>query len=135
MLIKRSCQSRTRAGEPCRQAPMREGDFCFWHDPDSVEEASRARQLGGTRRRREGAVGGAYDFEGLETVPQLRRLLQIAAIDALSLENSVARVRAITALVQTASRLMETGELEARIEALEAALEPRLEALNGSSRR
>jgi hypothetical protein len=50
----------------------------------------------------------------LASTPDLRRLLEIAAYDALSLENSVLRVRAITAIVTVGARLLETGELEER---------------------
>lgn len=67
-------------------------------------------------------VAGAYEFDGLSDVPSIRRLLDIAAFDTLQLDNSVARNRALTAIVQTAARLLETGELESRIEALESAL-------------
>jgi hypothetical protein len=47
---------------------------------------------------------------------------EIAAFDALGLENSVARVRALTAIVQVGARLLETGEIEERVAALEAAV-------------
>ena len=115
----RTCSHRNRAGEQCRAAPLRDRNRCFWHSPTTAKEAAEARRLGGMRRRREGTVAGAYDFDGLETVPQLRRLLSIAVIDALSLENGVARVRAIIALVQAGAKLLEVGELEERVTALE----------------
>ena len=56
--------------------------------------AQEARRVGGLRRRREGTVQAAYDFEGLATIPQIRRLLEVAVVDTLSLENSIARSRA-----------------------------------------
>ncbi len=105
---------------------MHESQFCFWHSPDHAEEAKEARRLGGLRRRREKTIEGAYDIEGLETVPQIRRLLQIATTDALGLETSVARVRVLIALVVAAAKLLEVGELEDRLAAVEAALKPRL---------
>ena len=117
----RQCRGLTQGQQPCRQAPLREADFCFWHDPDHATEAAEARRLGGLRRRREGALSGAYDLENLATPDELRRLLEIAAFDALGLENSVARVRALTAIVQVGARLLETTELEERVSALEAA--------------
>ncbi len=69
-----------------------------------------------------GHQDGAYDFEGLGSVPALRRLLEIGAVDTLSLDNGIARTRAIVAVVQAGTRLLETGDLEERIAALEAAL-------------
>ena len=79
-----------------------------------------ARRLGGLRRRREVAVSGAYEFVGMETVGGLRRLLEIAAVDTLSLENSIARSRTLAYLAMAAIKLLEVGELEQRLAALEA---------------
>ena len=103
---------------------MREDPYCFWHSPAHEEEAAEARRLGGLRRRREKALSGAYDFTGLGSVEDIRRVLEVAVVDALSLDNSVARARVLIAGAQAATRLLETGELEARIAALEAALGP-----------
>jgi hypothetical protein len=121
----RTCLGVNQQREPCRQAPLRDSEFCFWHDEAHAAEAAEARRLGGLRRRREGTLAGAYDVESLATTPDLRRLLEIAAYDALGLENSVARVRAITAIVQVGARLLETGEIEDRVTALEEAVESR----------
>jgi hypothetical protein len=124
-MLTRSCLGTNQHSEPCRQPPLRDGDFCFWHSPDHAAEAAEARRLGGLRRRREGALSGAYELDSLASTPELRRLLEIAAFDALGLENSVARVRALTAIVQVGARLLETGELEERVTALEATIGPR----------
>ena len=99
--------------------------WCLWHDPDHAQEAAEARRLGGLRRRRERTVAVAYDLEGLESVPQIRRVLEIATTDTLSLENSVARNRALIASATAAAKLLETGELEERVESLEAAVRSR----------
>ena len=123
----RGCQARAESGEPCRQAPLRDSDFCFWHSPDHADEVAEARRLGGLRRRREKAVSGAYDFDGLADVGQVRRLLEVAALDTLSLENSVARSRTLAYLAQVALKALEVGELAERIDALERLVSPRLE--------
>jgi len=64
----------------------------------------------------------------------VRRLVEVAVLDTLGLENSVARNRTLAYLAQTAARLLETGELEERLRALEAAMEPRLHAVSGGRR-
>ena len=46
------------------------------------------------------AVSGAYEVNGLETVGDLRRLLVIASLDTLGLENSIARARTLAVGVQ-----------------------------------
>jgi hypothetical protein len=92
------------------------------HSPEHAQEVAESRRLGGLRRRREVAVTGAYEFEGVDTVFGIRRLLEIAIVDALGLENSISRARTLAYLAMTAIKLMEVGELELRIEALETAV-------------
>ena len=105
----------------CQAAPVKDGDHCFWHSPEYAEDVAEARRLGGLRRRREVAVSGAYEVNGLETVGDLRRLLVIASLDTLGLENSIARALTLGYLVGVTGKLLETGELEERLAALEAA--------------
>ncbi len=130
----RTCGATNAEKRPCKQPPLLDADYCFWHDPAHAEEATEARRLGGQRRRRERIVSGAFEFQGLASVTDLRRILEIATTDALGLENSVARVRALTAIVTVGSKLLETGELEARLEALESVMEPRLKSVPGRRR-
>ena len=122
----RACKQRKDDGQPCRAAPLQDSDFCLFHSPDHAKETAEARRLGGLRRRREKTVSGAYDIEGLDDVPKIRRLLEIAVLDTLSLENSVARSRTLAYLAQVALKTLEVGEFEARLEALEATMGPRL---------
>jgi hypothetical protein len=92
------------------------------HSPEYAEEVGEARRLGGLRRRREVAVSGAFDFVGLETVVDIRRLLVVAVLDTLGLENSIARNRTLAYLATSAIKLLEMGELEDRLASLEAAV-------------
>ena len=108
----------------CRAGPQRERPWCFAHDPERAEDAAEARRLGGLRRRREGTVVVAYDLPGLDTVEGIRRVLDIVTADALGLDSGIARLRVLIAVATAATRLLETGELESRIAALEAALGP-----------
>jgi hypothetical protein len=116
------CRQLLPGGRPCQAFPLRDSVFCFWHTPEKEEEAAEARRLGGLRRRREKTVAGAYDFAGLGSVESIRRILEIATLDALGLDNSIARARVLIAAALAAARLLEVGELEARVEVLEAAL-------------
>ena len=116
---------RLENGRTCGATALRDSEFCFWHSPAHEEEAQDARRLGGLRRKRERAVAGVYEFQGLTTVGDIRRPLEVAALDTLSLENSVARARTLAYLAQTALRCLEVGDLEERLLALEAALRNR----------
>lgn len=121
-MVRRTCKFRKEGGEPCRAAPLQDGDFCLWHSPEHTEEVAEARRLGGLRRRREKTVGAAYDFEGVGEVGQIQRLLNIAVVDTLGLDNSVARSRTLAYLAQVALKALEAGEMQDRLEALEAAV-------------
>ena len=121
-MVARTCTGTTPDGRPCRAWPLRDEATCLFHSPAHQDEVAEGRRLGGLRRRRERTLASAYDLESLTTVAALRRLLEIAALDTLSLENSVARSRTLVAVVTAGSRLLEVGELEARLTALEAAL-------------
>ena len=124
-MIARTCSHRREDGRPCGAAPLREGDFCLWHDPEHADEVAEARRLGGQRRRRERVVAAAFELNGLGSTADLRRILEVAVLDTLGLENSIARSRALASLVSVGARLMETCELEQRLEALERVLEQR----------
>lgn len=131
VLRTRACAFVKPDGQACNAAPLREATYCLWHDPEHAEEVAEARRLGGVRRRRERVVAGAYEFDGLGTITSVRRLVEVAALDTLGLENSVARSRTLAYLAQVAAKLLEVGELEERVEAIEATLGPRVRIAGG----
>lgn len=57
-MTKRACKSTTKAGKPCKAAPLKERDYCAAHDPDqpastrfgAPEQARAAGHLGGRPR-------------------------------------------------------------------------------------
>jgi len=119
-MASRTCSARTAAGEPCRATPRRDVPFCFAHDPDSAPEAAEARRLGGLRRRKETTLAIAYEVTGIRTNEELERLLTVAAMETLALDNTPARSRVLTEIVRTALKVRESAQLEERIAALEA---------------
>ena len=122
----RTCKAFNDRGSPCKATPLRESDYCVFHDPEYSETVQEARRAGGLRRKREVTLATAYDFEGLTTVPEIRRLVEVAAYDALGLDSNISRVRALGYLAQVAATLLEKGEMEERLTAVEAALGPRI---------
>lgn len=121
MLGRRHCAATLADGRTCPATPMRDSRHCFWHAPETEEAAAEARRLGGLRRRREKTLSGAYDFAGLDSVAAIRRIFEIAVLDALGLDNSIARSRVLIAGGVAATNLLRVGELEDRVAALEAA--------------
>ena len=121
-MVSPSCAHPMPDGRRCRAPVLRDGRFCFWHEPGKAEEAQDARRLGGMRRGRERTLAVAYDLTGLGSIEAIRRLVEIALFDVLGLENSIARARVLISGALAAAKLLETGELAERIASLEAAL-------------
>jgi hypothetical protein len=85
------------------------------HSPEYAAEVAEARRLGGMRRKREATVSGAYDIESLDSVAEIRRLIEIAVYDTLGMENSISRSRTLAYLAQMTLKALEVGEQENRL--------------------
>lgn len=120
-LLGRGCTGINERGERCGATKMRDGDYCFWHAPEREVDAAEARRLGGLRRKREKTLAGAFEVTGLDSVPAIRRVVELVMLEALGLDNSVARCRILLAAATTAVKLLEVGELETRLALLEDA--------------
>lgn len=120
-MLARSCAYQMPDGRLCRATPLRDEPFCFWHAPETAEEAAEARRLGGLHRRKKKTVGAIFGFGGLRTIEDLQALLETAAIETLSLENSIGRNRALASYSAVGAKLIELGDLAERVAVLEAA--------------
>ena len=120
-MLGRACTYVKANGRPCRATPMSDEPFCFWHSPETAEEAAEARRLGGLHRRKKRAVGAVFGFHGLRTVEDNQTLLETAAIETLALENSISRNRALAGYAAIGAKLIEVGDHEERLRALELA--------------
>lgn len=120
-MLGRACTYLMASGRPCRATPLRDEPFCFWHSPGTAEEAAEARRIGGLHRRKKKTVGAIYGFHGLRTIEDLQTLLETVTVETLALENTIARNRAIGGFLSVGAKLIEVGELEARLAVLEAA--------------
>ena len=119
MVIHRQCAFILPSGETCRMHPLQNSEFCWVHSAERKKEVQEARRLGGLRRKRESTISSAYQFESLDSVDEIRRIVLIAVLDALSMENSMSRARTLAYLAQVALRMLEVGEIEERVSALE----------------
>jgi hypothetical protein len=116
---KRKCQAANKSGSACGSHPMVDHDYCFLHSPDHSEEAARARSIGGHRRKRDQVIQVTYDLGDLNSLEGLLRLLDVAALDALGLENSLARSKVLVSIVRAGATLLPLGELDQRLTELE----------------
>jgi hypothetical protein len=124
-MVGRACAFEMPDGRACRAAPLRGEFLCFWHSPDTTDELAEARRMGGLHRRKKRTVATIYGFGGLRSIEDHQALLETVAVETLGLENSIVRNRALTSIVVAGARLVELGDLAARIAALEAAVTSR----------
>ena len=122
MVARVRCAATNKAGNPCRMAPLTDSKYCWAHDPNNADAAAEARKAGGLRNRKEGTIAGVYGFQGLTTIQDIRRLLDVAAYDTLALDNGIARSRTLVSIAVAAAKLLEEGEMEDRLRQLERAL-------------
>jgi hypothetical protein len=111
--MRRRCTGRNKDGEACGAPPQRESGLCVAHDPAMADVLAEGRRLGGLRRRRDKTVSGAYDLEGLDGAEGARRILEIATIDTLGLENSISRSRVLLQAALAALRFVQHEGFEA----------------------
>jgi hypothetical protein len=128
----RRCSHVGPNGRACRATPGRDALYCFVHNPEKQREAAEARRLGGLHRRRAKVLKDVNQVGGLTSADEIRRYLEVALTDGLALDNSVARGRLLIAGAMTATRLLETGELEARLTSIESKIDRLGEASGGS---
>ena len=124
MVTRRLCAFRFPTGEPCHSPPLHDGDYCLMHSREHAKEVQEARRIGGLHRKREATLSAAFDFEGLETVDGIRRLLEIAATDALAMESNPARSRQLVYIALAALRVLEVRDFEQRLMGLEKSVNP-----------
>lgn len=121
---KRQCKTKTQRGEPCPNAAGASG-YCFTHDPTRGKERAKARKRGGAHRRI--AHNGNADAlpKQVRTLPDVLTVLDYALAEALPLENGVQRGRLLVSIAHAFIEAIKTGELEARMDAIERALKLR----------
>jgi hypothetical protein len=124
-MVGRACTYQMPEGRACKATPLRDATLCFWHSPDTADELAEARRMGGLHRRKKRTVATIYGFGGLRSIEDHQALLETVAVETLGLENTIARNRALTTIVATGAKLLELGDLAARMAALEAALTSR----------
>ena len=123
-MTNRLCAFRFPNGEACHSPPLHDDNYCLMHSPEHAKEVQDARYIGGLHRKREATLSAAFDFQGLETVDGIRRLLQIAATDALAMESSPARSRQLVYIAMAALHVLEVRDFEQRLMSVERTVSP-----------
>lgn len=114
---RRWCQAARRNGAACHAAPLFGSPYCFVHDPGRASDRARARRLGGFRRTR--PLAEPVPMVPLRNADAIRLILEETCGEVRRLEPGVAKARTIAYIAGVALRVLEVGELEARVAALE----------------
>jgi hypothetical protein len=95
----RPCQALTRSGQPCRCYAVHDGDgFCFTHDPRLAAQRAESRRRGGHARHGRRVTRSDTPPPQVRTIDDVLVVLNAGLADLWTLENSIARVRTLTAL-------------------------------------
>lgn len=120
--MNRHCVAIAASGQPCKAAPLLDEPYCHLHHPDHKEQTDAMRRARGQRDKKEAALVLAYNLQSLESPAGMRRLLDLATQDALSLPDAKERGRLLSYIVQTATNLYRV-DAEKRLLAMEETLE------------
>src|SRR6266545_7233480 len=101
MATRRTCIYQHSDGRRCRAAPLRDGLFCLFHDPEHADAVAEARKVAGQRRRKEATLATVYDLGDVTSDDGIRRLAHIAVADLLTQENGLNRAKATLYAIQT----------------------------------
>lgn len=115
------CQVMTKRGKVCRAAALKGSDYCYMHSPERAGERAAARRLGGQHRGSHALEASSLPAK-VRTVEDVLAVLDYTREELAALDNGIPRARALIALAGSYLQALEVGELEARLEALEAAL-------------
>jgi hypothetical protein len=95
--------------------------YCYVHDPSRAAERAAARKKGGLARhgRVIGETPAAPEPMPIDSLGDIKKIIQRAVNDVMGLESSLSRARTLGYLAGVAIKAIEVGELERRIAALE----------------
>jgi hypothetical protein len=117
--IKKPCQAKKPDGSSCQAAALPGSDFCFFHDPNRADERREANAAGGRQGKMKTLSADAPDVK-VETCQDVVRLISetINQVRKGDLDPRVAN--AIGYLANVLIKAAEQGDLEKRVEDLEA---------------
>jgi hypothetical protein len=115
------CQYEKQDGSPCRARPMENSSACFFHDPGLAGRRAEAQRTGGSRNKTTVLSCETPDHP-LKTVANVAELLA-GAINQVRRGELDPRVgNTLGYLASALLKALETGTLETRLSALEAAM-------------
>lgn len=128
---KRPCRATTTDGPSCQAAALPGSDYCFFHDPERADERREAKAAGGRHGKMKTLAADAPAVR-VESCQDVVRLISetINQVRRGELDPRVAN--AVGYLANILIKAAEQGDMEKRIEQLEAAVQAQADAGKGS---
>jgi hypothetical protein len=101
-------------------AAVKGGRYCFTHSPETRAQQAQARKRGGEARHTPHAGDAATIPANIGSLEDAGKILNYVLAELLAMDNGIPRARALLALFDSYVKSFEIGELEKRIQALEA---------------
>jgi hypothetical protein len=117
----RTCKAPNRTGKPCSATHFRDG-YCRWHHPD-LEAQRQAERAAGGQARSNRARARKQLAEQLMTIDDLDALLCSALVKVAGGRIEPGVGSAMATIAKTITGIRQAGELERRLEQLEARAE------------
>lgn len=119
------CQAITKKGISCGAYAVTGSAYCFTHEPSRARERAEAHKRGGRNRPRPTNETPFPETADVKTATGLLLLMEQLLKDTWTLESSLTRSRTLGYLAQVQKGVLEVGELEQRVQAIEKALTAR----------
>lgn len=124
LMSKKQCQAKNKRGVPCNASASETG-FCFTHDVSKGKERAIARRNGGLQRITPHVADVEKVPKQIRSIEAVLCVLDYALEETFALSNGVQRGRLLVSISHCYIEALKTGELEARLEAIEQALKIR----------
>jgi len=116
------CKGNTKSGAPCKVPTLKGKQYCFTHDPSTRRAQAVARKLGGENRHTPHFADASLLPANVSTLEDANKILGYTLAEVKGMDNSIGRARLLLSLFDSFVKSFEIGELEKRIQALEATI-------------
>jgi hypothetical protein len=114
------CQATAASGSPCSATPRPGRPYCLWHDDQAEEERREFSRKGGRQRSNQARARRALPTDPKD-LGDVRRVLGRALVGLERGELDPARGSAMAAVARAMATVIEKGEIETRLAAVETA--------------
>ncbi len=124
MSNKNQCKANNKQGERCK-AFANENAFCFMHDATKGKQRAIARRNGGLATKKPHFADISLLPSTIRNIESVLIVLDYALKESVGLDNSIQRGRLLVSIAHGFIEALKVGEMEQRLEAVEAALKLR----------